>query len=650
MSANGSRNHAESSGDGRRTFAGFTLDTRRQLLLRGTEPIRLRPRTYDVLAYLVAQAGRLVSKQELMEAVWGGIAVTDDSLVQCLMEIRRVLGDRHDVVKTVRGRGYLLDATVSWSDERVSDEQDPDSTPAAVADEAVSPVGRVAARREAHAFTRRTATWAALALLTLGVAGSWLWTREWHARAPSSAIRSLAVMPFDNLSADAHQEYLANGVTDELITQLSKVRALRVISRSSVMLIKGSHRPLTEIARELDVDAVVQGTVVQSTDRVRVTAQVTQVSPERNLWAERYDRPRGDIVILQGILAREIANAIRVQLTPQERTLLARGRPVDPDAHEALLKGRYYWTKRNEAATEKAITYFEQAIAKDPSEAMAFVGLSDAYLSLALSEALQEALPPKDAFPKARIAAQRALEIDESLGEAHASLGHIKFQYDRDWRGAEVEFKRAIELSPNYAYAHLTYALCLMWMGRVEEAIAEMMRARQLDPLFPTIGPNLGFILARAQQYDRAIEECRKTLEFDPAFAFAHYRLGQIYILSGNYEEAIAPLKESVALSKESPRAMAELGLAYALRGKTGQARTLIKSLEQRSQERYVSPFNLALIYGGLRDNTRTLALLEEAERERSQSMNLLVLSPAFDGVRTDPRFTALVRHIGLSQ
>ena len=650
MSANGSRNHAESSGDGRRTFAGFTLDTRRQLLLRGTEPIRLRPRTYDVLAYLVAQAGRLVSKQELMEAVWGGIAVTDDSLVQCLMEIRRVLGDRHDIVKTVRGRGYLLDATVSLSDERVSDEQDPASTPAPVADEAVPPVGRVAAGREAHAFTRRTATWAALALLALGVGGSWLWTRERHARAPSSAIRSLAVMPFDNLSADPHEEYLANGVTDELISQLSKVRALRVISGTSVMRVKGSHRPLTEIARELDVDAVVQGTVVQSTDRVRVTAQVTQVNPERNLWAERYNRPRGDIVILQGILAREIANAIRVQLTPQERTLLARGRPVDPDAHEALLKGRYYWTKRSEAATEKAIAYFEQAIAKDPSEAMAFVGLSDAYLSLALSEALQEALPPNDAFPKARSAAQRALEIDESLGEAHASLGHIKFQYDRDWRGAELEFKRAIELSPNYAYAHLTYALCLMWMGRVEEAIAEMTRARQLDPLFPTIGPNLGFILARAHQYDRAIEECRKTLEFDPAFAFAHYRLGQIYILSGKYEEAIAPLTESVALSKGSPRAMAELGLAYALQGKTGRARTLIESLEQRSRERYVSPFNLALIYGGLRDNRRTLALLEEAERERSQSMNLLVLSPAFDGVRADPRFTALVRHIGLSQ
>ena len=647
MSANASRNHAESSGDGRCTFAGFTLDTRRQLLLRGTEPIRFRPRTYDVLAYLVAQAGRLVSKQELMAAVWGGIAVTDDSLVQCLMEIRRVLGDRHDVVKTVRGRGYLLDATVSWNDERASDEQDPRATLPPVADEAVPPVGCVAARREAHA-TRRTATWAALAMLVLGVAGSWLWTRERHPRTPSGAIRSLAVLPFENFSGDTRQEYVADGVTDELITQLSKVRALRVISRRSVMRSNGSHRPLTEIARELDVDAVVQGTVVESTDRVRVTAQVTQVNPERNLWAERYDRPRGDIVILQGILAREIANAIGVQLTPQERTLLARGRPVDPDAHEALLKGRYYWSKRSEAATEKAIAYFEQAIAKDPNEAMAFVGLSDAYLSLALSEALQEALPPKDAFPKARMAAQRALEIDESLGEAHASLGHIKFQYDRDWRGAELEFKRAIELSPNYAYAHLAYALCLMWMGRLEEAIAEMTRARQLDPLFPTIGPNLGFILARAHQYDRAIEECRKTLEFDPAFAFAHYRLGQIYILSGKYEEAIAPLKNSVGLSKGSPRAMAELGLAYALQGKTGQARALIKSLEQRSRERYVSPFNLALIYGGLRDNTRTLALLEEAERERSQSMNLLVLSPAFDGVRTDPRFTALVRHIGL--
>jgi TolB-like protein/DNA-binding winged helix-turn-helix (wHTH) protein/Flp pilus assembly protein TadD len=651
MSTNARRNHTETSNCDTCTFAGFTLDTRRQLLVRGNEPIRLRPRSYDVLAYLVAQAGRLVSKQELMEAVWGEVAVTDDTLVQSLMEIRRALGDRCDVIKTVRGRGYLLEANVSWSGERASDKQDVGYRPAGVADAPPPPVDRGPARGAARAIKRRIGTWVALAAaLALGVAGSWLWTRDRHARTLSGAIRSVAVMPFDNLSGDAQQEYFADGVTDELITQLSKIRALRVISRSSVMRLKGSHGPLKEIARQLDVDAVVQGTVVQSADRVRVTAQVTQLNPERNLWAERYDRPRGDIVMLQGTLASEIADAIRVQLTPQERTRLTRARPVDPDAHEALLKGRYYWTKRTEAATQKAIAYFEQAIAKDPGEAMAFVGLSDAYLSLALSEALQEALAPNEAFPKARLAAQRALEIDESLGEAHASLGHIKFQYDRDWRGAELEFKRAIELTPNYAYAHLTYALCLMWMGRVDEAIAEMMRARALDPLFPTIGPNLGLILARAHQYDRAIEECRKTLEFDPAFAFAHYRLGQIYILSGRYAEAIASLKQAVALSKESPRAMAELGLAYALHGSTGQARALIKTLQQRSRERYVSPFNVALIYGGLRDNDRTIAFLEEAERERSQSMNLLVLSPAFDGVRTDPRFTALVRHIGLSQ
>ena len=650
MSTNARRNHAETSNGDTCTFAGFTLDTRRQLLVRGNEPIRLRPRSYDVLAYLVVHAERLVSKQELMEAVWAGVAVTDDTLVQSLMEIRRALGDGCDVIKTVRGRGYLLDANVSWSGERASDEQDVGRRPAGVADAPAPPVDRGQPSGAPRAITRRTGTWVALAALALGMAGSWLWTRDRHARIPSGPIRSVAVMPFDNLSEDAQQEYFADGVTDELITQLSKIRALRVISRSSVMRIKGSHGPLKEIARQLDVDAVVQGTVVQSADRIRVTAQVTQVNPERNLWAERYDRPRGDIVMLQGTLASEIADAIRVQLTPEERTRLTRTRTVDPDAHEALLKGRYYWTKRSEAATHKAIAYFEHAIAKDPAEAMAFVGLSDAYLSLALSEALQEALAPNEAFPKARVAAQRALEIDESLGEAHASLGHIKFQYDRDWRGAELEFKRAIELTPNYAYAHLAYALCLMWMGRVDEAIAEMMRARALDPLFPATSPNLGLILARAHQYDRAIEECRKTLEFDPAFALAHYRLGQIYILSGRYAEAIAPLKQAVALSNESPRAMAELGLAYALHGSKGQARALIKTLQQRSRERYVSPFNVALIYGGLRDNDRTIAFLEEAERERSQSMNFLVLSPAFDGVRTDPRFTAFVRHLGLSQ
>lgn len=521
MGTNAGRNHTEtvanSSGPRVCRFLGFSLDIQRQLLIRGKDAVRLRPRTYDVLAYLTAHAGRLVSKQELMKAVWGEVAVTDDSLVQCLIEIRRALGPAQDAVTTVRGRGYLLDTTVEWSDAgaRLSAE-----SPAVAA---APPVGG----------------------LTVGSADPSTLLQN---RAPRIAAAAMIVL--------------------------------------SLLFAVGTWR----IARrQHSIPAVSSG---------------------------------------------ESASGIR---------------PVNPDAHEALLKGRYYWSKRTEESTRKAIALFEQAIAQDPGSAMAYVGLSDSYLSLSLPEALQEAVAPNEAFPRARAAAEKALEIDNRLGEAHASLGHIKFQYDRDWHGAEQEFKRAIELKPTYSYAHMTYALCLMWMGRVSEAIKEVVRARQLDPLFLPIGATYGFILARNGQYDLAIQECRKTLDMDPTFALAHYRLGQVYVLRGDYEHAIAPLKQAVALSNGSPRAMAELGLAYALADNVKPARDIIETLQQRSKDRYVSPFNFALVYAGLGQGDSTFDWLRRAEQERSPSLNFLILSPAFTGLRKDPRFTRLVEHIGLT-
>jgi len=520
MGTNAGRNHTETVANPRDPpvgrFLGFTLDTQRQLLVCDQDAIRLRPRTYDVLAYLATHAGRLVSKHELMEAVWGEVAVTDDSLVQCLMEIRRALGPAQHAVTTVRGRGYLLDTTVEWLD--------------------------------AGAF-------------------------------PSSESS-------DSASAPSAQGLTAGSTVDSTPSQnrAPKIAAAVAIG-VSLLLVVGTWR----IARR------------------------QQHAPAAS--------------------STESADGIRT---------------VNPDAHEALLKGRYYWSKRTEESTRKAIAFFEQAIAHDPTEAMAYVGLSDSYLSLSLPEALQEAVAPNEAFPKARAAAEKALAIDRSLGEAHASLGHIKFQYDRDWHGAEQEFKRAIELKPGYSYAHMTYALCLMWMGRVSEAIAEVLHARQLDPLFLPIGATYGFLLARNGQYDLAIQECRKTLDMDPTFALAHYRLGQVYVLRGNYAEAIPPLKQAVALSN-SGRAMAELGLAYALEGDAKAARAVIDALEQRSKDRYVSPFNSALIYAGLGEKERAFEWLQRAELERSPSLNSLVVSPAFYNLRSDPRFTRLVEHIGLT-
>jgi TolB-like protein/Flp pilus assembly protein TadD len=587
------------------------------------------------------QIGKKASGPVIATLITG---MTDDSLVQSLMEIRRALGQAEGIVKTVRGRGYLFDTGV----EMVTRDAVPAQRQEPHRDQRTDSSARDEAQTSRSGLLRALVVVSAIA----GIAAIALWIglsvrRQASTPAPTGTIRSIAVLPLQNQSRDQEEEYFADGMTDELITQLAKIGSLRVISRTSVMRLKGIGKTLAEIAHELNVDAVVEGSVARSAERVRVTAQVIQVNPEKLLWDERYDRALGDIVILQGTLAREIAHTIRIALTPDEQERLANIGPVNPDAYEALLRGRYYWNKRTEATTTKAMDYFREAIEKDPTYARAFVGLSDSYVSLAILEALQEVLPPREAFPKATAAVNTALEMDNTLAEAHASLAHIKFQYDRDWTGAERAFKRAIELHPNYADAHHWYALCLMWMGRQDEALGEIQRARELDPLSFTINTNVAWILAIGQQYEQAIEQCRKTLEMDPNFALGRYRLGQTYVLSGTYSEAVAELKKAVALSG-SPRAMAELGLAYALGGNRSEALELLGQLKEQSKQRHISPFNLAVIYGGLGDKGRALDWLERAYEERSPSLNLLKLSPAFTSLRGDARFDAMVRGLGL--
>jgi TolB-like protein/Tfp pilus assembly protein PilF len=563
------------------------------------------------------------------------------------MEIRRAVGDGEQVIETVRGRGYLFNTEVRWIADDVVGSPPAEPAPSSGA---ASPSDSAAETPTPSSGRLRRALIAASAVSLLGI-GVFIWadrSRNVPPSYPGPRIRALAVLPLENLSHDPEQEYFADGMTDDLITELSKISALRVISRASVMSFKQTRQGPAQIARQLGVDALVTGTVLRSAERVRVSAQVLQISPEKNLWADRYERPLGDVVTVEGTLARQIAEAIRVKLTPQEAGRVAQDRNVDEEAREAHLKGRYYWNKRTEEATWKPIDYFQLAIAKDRNDARAYAELADSYVSLALVEALQEAIPPNEGFPKAREAARRALEIDETLGEAHATLGHIHFQYDRDWAGAEREFKRAIELTPNYANAHLWYALSLMWTGRHDEALVEVTRARQLDPLLLAVNANVGFILAAAHRYDEAIAECRKTVDLDQNFPLGHYRLGQIYTLKGLYSEAIPELEKAVAVSRSSPRATAELGLAHALNGNRAEALRLVSDLITRSKQRYVSPFDVALIYAGLRD-PKTWDWLQRADRDRSPSLNFLVLSPAFAGIRTDPRFSALVRHIGLT-
>jgi len=458
---------------------------------------------------------------------------------------------------------------------------------------------------------------------------------------PSSNIRSLAVLPLESLSGDASQDYFADGMTDELITDLGKISALRVISRTSVMPYKRVRKSLPQIARELSVDAVVEGTVLRSGEQVRITAQLIQASADKHLWAESYEGDLRDTLALQKKVARAIAEQIRINLTPQEQAVLKNVKVVNPEAYEAYLKGRYFWNKRTADGLKKAIDYFNQAIEKDPNYAQAYTGLADSYALLGDWE--YGILAPKEAFPRAKAAATKALELDNTLGEAHTSLAFSLDLFDWDWASAEREFRRAIELNPGYATAHHWYAWHLSEMGRNREAIAEMRKAQNLDPLSLIISADVAEILLVAHSYDQAIEQSRKTIDMDPNFAVAHYELGQALVQKHMYKEAIAELQKAIELSGGSTTCTSNLAFAYAASGRRKEAVKILSDLKNRSKQ---NASEIALMYVGLDEKDQAMTWLEKAYEQRFNPS--ILLRPAFDPLRSDPRFQNLVRRIGL--
>jgi serine/threonine-protein kinase len=459
---------------------------------------------------------------------------------------------------------------------------------------------------------------------------------------PLPRIESIAVLPLANLSGDPEQEYFADGMTEELITNLGKISALRVISRTSVMRYKKTEKPLPQIARELGVDGIVEGSVLRVGDRVRITAQLIQAEQERHLWAESYERDLRDILALQSEVARAIASEVKAALTPQEQTRLASTRPVNPDAHEAYLKGRYYWNLRTEEGLKKSIEYFQQAIEKDPGCALAYAGLADSYVVVST----WNVMAPKEAYPRAKAAAFKALEMDETLAEAHASLGAAREEYDWDWVGAEKEFRRAIELNPGYATAHQWYAEYLSHMGRNNEAIAEAKRAQELDPLSLIINAIRGRVCFYARRYDEAIAQCRRTLELNPGFYPAHLYLGWAYEQEKLYAEAISEYQKAIALEQGNPRLAADLARGYAAVGKRTEAVNIISHLEELSKRRYVPSYAMALTHAALGDASRAFQWLDKAYQDRDSQLVWLKAEPGFDSLRSDPRFQDLLRRM----
>jgi TolB-like protein/Tfp pilus assembly protein PilF len=444
-----------------------------------------------------------------------------------------------------------------------------------------------------------------------------------------------------NLSGDAEQEYFADGMTDELITDLGKVGALRVISRTSVMRYKGTKKPLSEIARELKVDALVEGTVLRSGNRVRVTANLLDANADRHLWAETYERDLRDVLSLQSEVARAITNEIQIKVTPQEQARLASARSVNPEAYQLYLKGRYYAGRGTKEGLEKGVQYFNQAIAADPSYALAYDGLADDYWI-----ADEWTLSPRDAMPKAKEAAKRALDLDDTLAEAHGSLAMVNAFYEWDWAAAEREFKRAIELKPNYGLAHEYYGWYLVSIGRANEGITQSERSVELDPVSPEANSVLGYVFWVAHRYGEAIEQMRKTTDLDPNYWFAYEVLGLAYERQGQFPEAIAELQKAVRLAGTIAEPTAGLARVYAVSGNRAEAQKLLDRLQERSKETYVSPYLIAMICARLGERDQALAWLERAYQARSLFMTQLKLDPSFDSLRSDPRFQSLLRRM----
>ncbi len=456
--------------------------------------------------------------------------------------------------------------------------------------------------------------------------------------------KSLVVLPIENLSGDKDQDYFADGMTDDLIANLAKIRSLRVISRSTAMAYKGTRKPLSQIATELNVDAVFEGTVLRVGNRVRITAELVQVSTDRHLWAETYESQMGDILALQNRVSSAIVNEIRINLTPEDQERLARNPAVAPEAYENYLKGRYYWNKRSDENLTRAIGYFEQATRQDTGYALAYAGLADCYAII--SAEIFGTMSAAEAAPKAKAAALKALAIDPTLSEAETSLATVKFNYDWDWNGAAAGFGKSIQDNPSYATAYQRYSLYLMAMGRPEDSVEQINKARELDPLSISINFSLGWRLYMARQYDRAIQQLRNTLEMDPSYELPHLVLGLSYAQKGNFGLAIPELRKAVDLSRGTPLMISALANAYARSGNKDEAEKLLADLISESKKQYVSPYYFAVVYVGLGEPERAIDWLEKALGDRSNGLVFLKVEPELDNLRSNPRFVALQKKL----
>jgi len=460
------------------------------------------------------------------------------------------------------------------------------------------------------------------------------------------SIDSIAVLPFENRSADAETEYLSDGLAESLIYRLSQLPNLKVTPTSVAFQYKGKETNAIKAGNDLGVSAVLSGRITQRGDNLTISAELVDVRSNKLLWGEQYDRKMSDLLSTQREIAREIVEKLKLKVSGEEKGL-AKHYTENNEAYQLYLRGRFYWNKRTEEGMTKSLEYFQQAIERDPTFALAYSGLADAYDLLGAPDAAA-GMPPDEAMPKAKAAALKALEIDDTLAEPHVSLAHVKYYYDHDFETAEREYKRAIELNPNYSTAHQWYGVYLMSLGRFDEALTQMRRAQELDPLSLPINMTLGWALIAARQTDQSIEQLRKTLEMDPNFVLAHHRLGMAYEQQGKYAEAIAEFKQVINLTSGKPLGVAALARVYALAGQRADAQKLLGELQEQAKVRYVSPASIALVFAGLGEKDQALTWLDKAEKEHDGVIVRLKVDSRYDSLRSDPHFAEIVRRIGM--
>ena len=633
---------------GRLCFGVFEVDLRAGELRKRGLKVRLQQQPFQVLAMLLEHAGEVVGREDLQKRLWPADTFVDfgHGLNKAVNKIREALGDSSEsprFIETVGRRGYrfVADVRVAYPAPVRTPGLAPQPEPAPDLPNREDPAGSLppVSRRVTPRVWPISASVLVVVLASLA-----LWQRSSGTSSP--VIRSLAVLPLESLSNDASQDYFADGMTDELISDLGQISALRVISRTSVMTYKHTRKSLPQIARELNVDAVVEGTVLRSGDDVRITAQLIDGSADRHLWSQSYQGQLRDTLALQNNVARAIADQIRISVNPQEQSALRNIRVVNPVAYESYLKGRFFWNKRTADGLKVALAYFNEAIDEDPKYAQAYSGLADTYALL--GDWQYAVMTPKEALPQAKAAAMKALELDSALGEAHTSLAFCLDGFDWNFDAAGNEFRRAIELNPGYATAHHWYAWHLALLRRYDEAIVEMKKAMNVDPLSIIINADLAELLSLAHATDESIQQSRKTIEMDPAFGLAHNHLGQAYLQKHMNSEAVAELQEAVKLSNGSPTCIANLARANAASDKKSEAVKLLGDLKKRSTPGQSFASEIAVIYASLGDTDQAMSWLEKGHEERFNPG--VLIRPGFDPLRADPRFEDLVRRSGFPQ